>query len=333
MKRFGMIVLWSSGLVIGAVCLGDDLQNRLLLETLPRNRRESLATNLAEFDRLGREEQGSIRRLDETIAATEPVEQARFRSLLHHYHLWFQGLTDEQRTQLLATTDLNERFQLARKFRLAENAGSKREGPRIARIRTGEFGLVGPFTAAQWLKVWHDLTPERRAEIAKNPPGKIREELTLAAKRMKIRLDRFSPDQEKVFTEQLETDPEFQPVIELMLRKVERSFQQGDASKKADLTQNKFEHPLAEFRYFEEHRPKPVDPARLERFASWCPDWFHLMTDSLSADDARDFYTILYRLIPTVAETVELAKPAKTPATPAAKTAPRSKPDSGSTPF
>ena len=330
MKRVRMVVLWSSGLVIGAVCLGNDLQNRSLLETLPRNRRESLAANLAEFDRLGREEQASIRRLDETIAATEPVEQARFRSLLHHYHLWFQGLTDEQRSQLLATTDLDQRFQLARKFRLAENAGPNREGPRIARIRTGEFGLIGPFKAAQWLKVWHDLTPERRAEIAKNPPGKIREELTLAAKSMKIRLDRFSPAEEKAFTEKLEADPGFQPVIEPMLRKVEQSLRKGDASKKADSAQKKFEHPFAEFLYFEEHRPKPVDPARLERFASWCPDWFHLMTDSLSANDARDFYSILYRLIPTVAEAVESAKPAKVPA---AKPSPRPKSAPGGTPF
>ena len=333
MKRAWSVVLWSSGLVIGAVCLGDDLQNRLLLETLPRNRRESLAANLAEFDRLGTVEQASIRRLDATIAATNPIEQARFRSTLHHYHLWFQGLTDEQRNQLLATTDLDERFQLARKFRLAENAGPERESPRIARIRTGDFGLVGPYRAALWLKVWHDLTLGKRAEIAKSPPGKIREELTIAAQTMKTRLDRFSGDQARLVGAKLEADPEFQAVVEPMLRPVDQAVRQGDAGKNVNNAPQQVDQPLAEFRYFEEHRPKPVDPARLERFASWCPDWFRLLTDSLSADDARDFYTILYRLIPDVAETVEPARPAKAPAAPVAQPTSRPKAEPSATPF
>ena len=333
MKRLWTVILWSTGLIIGAVCLGDDLQNRLLLETLPRNRRETLAANLAQFDRLEPEEQASIRRLDATIASTDPIEQARFLALLHHYHLWFQGLTDDQRSQLLAITNLDERFQLARKFRLADNAGPKRDGIRIAGIRTGEFGLIGPIKAAQWLKVWHDLTPEKRAVLAKYPPMKLREELTLAAKSLKVRVDRFPTDQEKVYTEKLEADPEFQPIIEPMLRKVEQLLRKGDLEKRVDNAQKKFEHPLAEFRYFDDHRPKPVDPAKLERFAAWCPEWFHLMTDSLSAEDAREFYTILYRLIPTVAENIEPDKPSKTPPAPASRPTAGPKPTSGGTPF
>ena len=124
MNRSILTLIGSAGLFVGAACLGDDRQNRELLETLPRDRRESLAANLAEFDRLGAAERTAIRRLDRTIAETEATEQARYRALLHHYHLWFQGLPIEQRDQLLATAIPDERFALARKFRLAEKSGS-----------------------------------------------------------------------------------------------------------------------------------------------------------------------------------------------------------------
>ena len=313
MNRSWITIVGSVGLVVGAVCLGGEPENRQLLETLPSDRRASLAENLDDFDKLDFAEQTAIRRLDASIAATEPVEQARYRALLHHYHLWFESLTDDQQEKLLATTDLDERFALARKIRVAENGRDRHDGSRIAHLRTGAFGLIGPFEAAFLLKTWQDLAPEKRAELEKSPPAKLRDALKAEAKTLKRRIDRFPAEQAKIYGEKLEADPEFQPIIEPMIRRVEQAFRKGDAGKKAANAQKLFEHPLAEFRYFEENRPRPVDPIRLERFAEACPGWFRATTDSLAADDARDYYAILYRLIyPNPAEMPEPVKPATT---------------------
>ena len=325
--RTWVTVLGSAVVFVGAVCLGDDIQSRELLETLPRDRRVSLAENLDRFDRLNPAEQTAIRRLDAAIGATDPVAQARLRAVLHHYHLWFQGLTDEQQATLLAITDPDERFQAARKIRLAEVASPQRDGPRIAKIRTGEYGMIGPYETASLLKVWQKLPPEKQAEIAKKPPAKLRDAIKAQAGAANIKLDSFPADREKVYAAKLETDDEFKPLIEPMIRRVEQAVLKGVA-KKADNAQKKFEHPYAEFLYFEENRPRPVSPALMERFSTSCPDWFHAMTDSLSADDARDYFTTVYRLIYPTSEMPEPPKPTKAAPEPAAKKVPKTtKPD------
>ncbi len=305
-------VIGSAALFVGAVCLGDDLQNRQFLETLPRDRRATLAENLDRFDRLNGAEQTAIRRFDKEIEKLEPEEQPRYRALLQQYHLWFQGLTDDQRTALLATTDLDERFRLARKFRLAEMAGPKRDGPRIAKIRTGDYGLIPPTEMAYFLKIWRDLPPEKRSEIEKKPFSKVRDELRSQAKKINFKFEPFPADQEKIYDEKLEKDDEFKPLIEQMARKVEQAVKKSEALKKAEAVQKRFEHPYAEFLYFEEHHPTPVDPGRLNRFGEWCPEWLHALTDSMSADDAREYLTILYRSIyPIPNEMPEPSKPTK----------------------
>ena len=292
-----LLLAGSAASTISAACLGDELQNRQLLETLPRDRRASLADNLTRFDRLPAAEQTAIRRLDMTIEETTPIDQERYRALLQNYHLWFQGLTSDQQNTLLAIPDLGERFEAARKIRLADASRAKRDGPRVANIRTGDFGLIGPYEIAFFLTIWDKLSPETRAEIEKKPPSKIRESLKAEARTLKIRPDQFPIDQENAYDLKLEKDDEFKPLIEQAVRRAEQVVRKGDAQKKAENIQKKAEHPFAEFLYFEDNRPKAVDPARLERFSEWCPEWFHAMTDSLSADDARDYLIILYRLM------------------------------------
>ena len=325
MRRWTAVV-GTAGLFVGAACLADDIQNRRFLETLPRDRRALLSENLDRFDRLSAAEQTAIRRLDKEIgevAATNPVEQARYRALLHHYHLWFQELTDEQRAGLLATSDFDERFRLAQKLRRAESSGPKRGGPRIAKIRIGEFGIIPPFEAAFSLKVWQALPPEKRAEIEKKPIPKLREELRAQAKKLSIGFEAFTAEQEKTYDEKLEKDDEFKPFVDALIRNHEKAIRDGKVPKKADAPQKRYERPFAEFLFFEENRPHPVDPTRLTRFGESCPEWFHSTIDSLSADDARDYLTIVYRLIyPLPTEMPESTKPTKSSAEPASKKAP-----------
>jgi len=320
-----LTVLGTGGLFVGAACLADDIQNRRFLETLPRDRRALLSENLDRFNRLSSDEQTAIRRLDKEIAeiaSSNPVEQARYRALLHHYHLWFQELTDEQRTSLFAISDFDERFRLAQKLRRAETSGPKRGGPRIAKIRIGEFGIIPPFEAAFLLKVWQALPPEKRAEIEKKSIPKLREELRSQAKKLSVALEAFTPEQEKTLDEKLENDDEFKPFVDQMIRNHEKAVREGKVQKKADTPQKRYERPFAEFLYFEENRPHLVDPTRLTRFGESCPEWFHSTIDSLSADDARDYLTILYRLIyPLPTEMPESTKPTKSPIEPASKKA------------
>ena len=329
-----MALACSAGLCVGVACLGDEISNRLLLETLPYDRRASLVEALEEFGKLDAAEQTRIRRLDAAIAAVEPLKQARYRAAVQNYHLWFQGLTEEQRTALLGTADLDERFQLARKYRLAENAGPKRNGPRIARIRTGDLGLTGPYEMAFYLKVWAALPPEKQAEIATKPVEKVSAELKAQAKNLKIRLDPFPPEQEKAYAEKFEQDADFKPLLDQMMPGVGDAIRKGDAAKKAENRQKRFEHPFAEFLYFEENHPRPITDANLARFAESCPEWLHVATDSLAADDARDYFAILYRLIYPTKEMPEPTKGAKGPA-PAAKKAPTpgTKPDGAGAAF
>ena len=320
---------------MGAACLGDELQNRQLLETLPRDRRASLAENLDRFDRLDAAERTAIRRLDKSIELSDPVEQDRLRAQLHRYHLWFQGLPDEQQAAIMAITDHDERFRAAQKIRHEETTGPQREGPRIARIRIGEYGMLGPFEAAFLLKVWQKLPQERKAEVAKKPPAKIRDDIKAFAGTAGIKFDQFPAIQERTYAAKLQADDEFKPLLEPMLRRVELAAKKGESTKKADNAQKRFEHPYAEFLYFEEkpNRPRTVTPELLERFAEACPDWFHKLTDSLSADDARDYCSLVYRLIYPIGEMPEPPKPTKAQPEPAAKKAPSAKPEPHSPAF
>ena len=327
-RRRGIAALAAATLLLGAVCLADDEQNRRLLETLPRDRRASLAEDLARFDRLGGAERDAIRRLDKTLELAEPVEQARLRTLLHQYHLWFQGLPEDQRAALLAIPDLGERARAARKIRQAELAGPRREGPRIAGIRIGDYGMIGPYETAHLLKIWQALPPAERAEVAKLPPARLREALKARGRALKIRPEPFPPAQEKTYAAKLEADDEFRPLIEPMLRRAAQAVRKGEAQQ-ADNAQRKYEHPYAEFLYFEENRPRPVPQALLERFAAGCPDWFRALTDSLSADAAREYYTAVYRLLyPTgeMPEPARVAPPAPKPASPRAAPGPNAAP-------
>lgn len=320
-------VLLGSAALLVAAGAADEALNRRLLETLPLDRRASLAENLERFDRLDPAERAAIRRLDESIAASEPVDRSRYQTLLQRYHLWFQGLPEEQRAALLGIGDLDERFRRAQAIRQAELSGPRREGPRIAKIRIGEYGVLGPFEAAFLIKVWGKLSPQRQAEIARKPPARIREDLKAEAGAAGVQLDQLPANQERSYAAKLAQDDEFRPLLDSVIRRVEQAIRKGDATRKADNAQKRFEHPYAEFLYFDEHRPRPVAPELLERFAESCPDWFHGMTDSLSADDARDYCTLVYRLIYPAGEMPEPPRPAKAGPGPAPSKAPRTRPD------
>jgi hypothetical protein len=69
-------------------------------------------------------------------------------------------------------------------------------------------------------------------------------------------------------------------------------------------------HQLAESRYFSEHPPQPVTPARLAQFEAEIPSWLRATFDSLPPDDARRRLAVLYRQIyPAPQEIPPAARP------------------------
>ena len=139
---------------------GDENDRYALLQAMPRERRAALYENLERFEQLPPAEQAAIRKLDAQISRKEPIEQAKYRALLHRYHLWVNTLSEDQKKSLKEAGSDQARFNLALKLRQKE-LREVPSGPRFFGLRTGEYGLVGPYEAAHLLKIWNKLKPEK----------------------------------------------------------------------------------------------------------------------------------------------------------------------------
>ena len=308
LARFTLTTWFVLAVVAGSCAIaGDEAENYRRLQAMPRERRVALSENLERFDQLDPAEQASIRKLDAELARLDPVEQARYRSLLRRYHLWANGLTEEQKAKLNEAASPEARFNQARKFRLKElQDGST--GPRIFGIRTGDYGLIGPLEAAYLLKTWNRLTPAQRFELEKEQdPRRLFAEIRARSKGVGVTYQPLPITDEEHLDARLDRDEAFKKQLGPFAKRLE-------AAKKGDTPRKRFEQRFTEFLYFEDHPPKPVTQENLERFSSACPGWLHAMLDSLSPDDARNYLTILYRLLyPEPTEMPADAKPSTAP--------------------
>ncbi|WP_435018794.1 hypothetical protein TA3x_000780 [Tundrisphaera sp. TA3] len=306
-----LVAAWLS-LACGPV-RGDEAEVYRRLEAMPRERRAALAENLAEFDRLDAGEKASIRRLDRELSRRDQIDQARYLALMRRYHLWLNGLTEEQRQSLRAAGSPEARLALARKIR-EKSARDEPEGPKLSGLRLGELGQIGPYEMAFLLQAWNSLTPERRKDLATLRGGKLLAALRAEADRAKIAPLPRPPELDRIGRTRIEADP----ALKSLVGAIDQPAEGPDASPKRP------SQPLAEFLYFEdpEHRPRPVDGDHLQRFQASCPPWLLAMTDPLAPDDARAYMTILYRLIyPFPREMPAKAPASNTPGT--AKPTPR----------
>jgi hypothetical protein len=306
---FGLAALGGS-----PASVGDESEILRQLQAMPRERRVALSENLARFDKLDPPEQAAIRKLDAEIARKDPAVQARYRSVLRRYHLWVNGLTEEEKAQLKAAESTEARFNLARKLRLKElEAGAT--GPKVFGIRTGDFGVNGPYEIAHLLRIWNRLTPQRKLEIGRNKDRlALLKEIKAEQKNQAIPFQPFPGAEEKKYEAQLDNNEAFKKQLGPYARRVEAK---KKAEAKGEANHRPYELRFAEFLYFEEHKPKAVTQANLERFSASCPNWLHEMLDPLSPDDARAYLTILYRLLyPEPGEMPAEAKPAKSSTTP-----------------
>jgi hypothetical protein len=305
----------------------DEVPDRyLLLQAMPRERRVTLAENLERFDKLGPAEQAAIRKLDAQIARKNPVEQARYRTLLRRYHLWVKSLTDEQQKELRDAPSVDERLALAIKLRKKE----KEAGGSVTRffnIRTGDYGLVGPYETAHLLKIWNKLPAQKKTEIQRHQDrGPMFKEIRDQNRFYGVQFVPFPAAEEKHYDALLDADRNFKEQLGSHSKRVDMTPKKAEAAHaKGEVVAKRFELRFTEFLYFEEHKPKAVSQENLERFSTSCPAWLHSMLDSLSAEDARNYLTILYRLLypepgempvepkPAAGSAAPTPSPAKTP--------------------
>jgi hypothetical protein len=277
--------------------LGDESENLGRLQAMPRERRVALSENLERFDKLDPAEQSAIRKLDAQIARKDPVEQARYRALLGRYHLWVNGLSEEDRKKLKDADGTEARYNEARKLRMKEiEAGAT--GLRVFGIRTGDLGVNGPYEVAHLLKIWKLLTPMKRAEIEREKDRvKLLTEVKAQQRSVGVPFQAFPHAEHEKYEAPLETNEDFKKQLGPYGRRHDVLKKKAEALAKAEATPKTYELRFAEFLYFEQHKPKAVRQADLERFSASCPNWLHEMLDPLSPDDARAYLTILYRLL------------------------------------
>jgi Protein of unknown function (DUF3106) len=311
LRFFGPVLLGAAALAASPVSLTDETENYRQLQAMPRERRVVLLENLERFDKLGPAEQEKIRKLNAQIASINPDEQPKYRSLMRRYQLWVSGLTEEQKETLRGTDDPEARFKLAIEYRKKElQAGSSAQ--RILGIRSGYFGLMPPIETANLLRVWNKLTQAQRAEVERQAlKGHLESEIRSLANVVGVQFHHLPNIEEKKYDAILDGNEEFKKQLGHFAKRVE--VKKNDAAKaKGEHPQTRFEFHFTEFRYFEDHKPKPVLQTNLEKFSAWCPAWFHSMIDPLSADDARNYLTLVYRQIfPEPSEITAEWKPAK----------------------
>lgn len=312
-----------------AAARGDDAENHGKLEAMPLERRAALAENLARFDRLDDRDRAAVRRLDRELARRDPIDEARFRSLMRRYHLWASGLPEDQRQALRAATTPEARHALVRQI-LQKQGASEPVGSRISGLRVGQFGLVGPYEMAFLLQVWNKLSPEKKQAVANLRGAKLVSAIRAEAGRVKVAFQPFPANLDRVYEAKLESDPTLKGLIGGHGKNPDAARKSEDAAAKPpEKAPRRSEHPYAEFLYFEdpEHRPQPVAPNHLALFQATCPPWLLEMLDPLSPDDARAYLTILYRLL--YPHPTEMPEKAATPSTnkPEPRVAP--KPPSG----
>jgi hypothetical protein len=326
-------LLLVTGLGLGA---DDEAANYRRLEAMPVERRLFLMGNLEAFDKLDAAEKAEIRRLDAAIARLDPVDQVTMRALLRRYHLWVAGLATKDRKALAAATSTDERFALALKLRNDQKEREKTgtEWGRVAEIRVGQIGLLAPHEAAVLLQVWEKLPPQKRLEIAKlygpqasKDSGKektVVKALRELRKDYEVSVQRVPQEDDRLYDAKLETDAKLKEVLGLYFRRTtpKKALDLAVAKRKEAVAH--FDLPLVELLYYDKHPPKPVKDRDLERFQAACPDWFLATVDPLSSDEARQYLSVVYRLI--YPSPKEMPEPVKGKTDPAKKTPPAAKP-------
>jgi hypothetical protein len=166
---------------------------------------------------------------------------------------------------------------------------------------------------AYLLKIWKVMTLAQKEIIErKSEKGHLEDEIRAMAREVGVQHKPFPNAEEKKYDTALDKNEDFKKQLGPFAKRIPLQRKKDETDKaKPEHTQTRFDLRVTEFLYFEDHKPRPVSQQNLEKFSAWCPNWFHSMLDPLSADDARNYLTIVYRLIFPDSEITAEWKPAR----------------------
>lgn len=301
-------------IMIGAA--GEIADSLARVRSLSPEQRSRLEANLHRFDQaLAPQQQQAMREIDRRINELPADERLHYLAVLRRYHNWLNSLPETVRTTFLARPAGERIAQISSlSARYPLPAGGSPQW-----IWVADGGAAALVEIAAIFKVWSEMSPEQRRDAENPPAGKRRVEMLLRNPQGHRALREVIPagfDEEEWTTKAeaalkdlLSLDPEVKDAMTRARAAVGKSKGDGD-SPIEKLRRNRLRR-LAINLYFQEHPPRPVDPANLIRFRAALPPWIQSAFDSSPPDEARRRLTIVYRLVHPRGEFAEPPKNAR----------------------
>ena len=168
-------LLWTTSVAIllvimfGGASWSETRSNQQIIIAIPRERRLALAEKLADFDRLGRQQQDAIRRLDDEIQKRPTEERERYYAVARRYHLALNSLTLEQRQKVQSEPETS-RINLLLKYATLPKVTLIRPRQMILDIEPTDFLTSSPYEFAHEIRFWIGLSNSQQADIQKLLP-------------------------------------------------------------------------------------------------------------------------------------------------------------------
>jgi hypothetical protein len=294
------ILTAASTVMVGAA--SDTGESLARLRRMSPEQRSQLEAKLRRFEQvLSPDQQKALRAIDDRIGKLPSEEGQHYLAVLRRYRNWLNSLPETVKTSYQSRPESERIAQI--KSLSARYPIPTGISPRWIWIADG--GSASLVELAAIFKVWAEMTPEQKREVENPPAGKRRLELLLRNPRGNRTLREILPadfDEEEWTTkaesalrEFIILDPE---VRDAMIKaKAEMARLKGDHEGAIEKVRRNRLRRVAINLYFQEHPPRPVDPANLDRFRAAFPAWIQATFDSLPPDEARRRLTIVYRLV------------------------------------
>ncbi|MGE3819146.1 MAG: DUF3106 domain-containing protein [Isosphaeraceae bacterium] len=299
--RLAVALAWINLAICASLAAQDSDTRRL--QSLSRERRQSLAAKLQEFETLDPAERARVRALDQKLAELPETQRADYLAVLRRYHVWLSGLSEAERAEI---NDAPPTLRASVVSRIKTEQSSRVPSPPLF-LLAADFGGFSPFDLANRMKVWLALDAAQKAEINRlEEPARSRRLQELGRSLGVSAVGRISQAQEDQAFDRARRSAIFP-----LLNRPEELVKVGRLKQR-----------LAESAYFSENPPAKVSPENLLRFAEAMPIWMRSLIDPMPPDDARKRLTVLYRLVfPAPAELPSAAparaKPSGPPGIPA----------------
>jgi hypothetical protein len=274
------------------------------LRALPPEARQRLVDNLQKFDLLySAEQQRAIRDLDRRINELDSTQQFQYLATARRYHNWLDRLPETKQDELNAKPP-GERMDLIKKL------VSVHPVPRASTARFLQFVDVGdysPFELAAIYQIWQSMSAPERQKVEKMLPVPRRKRFLgkEEAKKIAAESDRQAFDEAKSIRELEAFAATHKGAFFLQELKT------GEDGRPHEVLRRQ----AINFHFLgEKHRPKAVEPDRLDDFLASFPPWLRSCFDHHSPDEARRRLTVVYRVVfPPGHEIKQGSRPANPP--------------------